>query len=103
MLLNERLKILKENKIKEKETLLRIKHRKFIEALENINSQIDLGLHFDETIFNCDISSEKIARYLGFKPLSVGFTNVSFKITKRGLKNLDKILIKYKIGENNNE
>ena len=103
MLLNERLKILKENKIKEKETLLRIRHRKFIEALENINSQIDLGLRFHETIFNCDISSEKIARYLGFKPLSVGFTNANFKITKRGLKNLDKMLIKYKIGENNNE
>ena len=103
MLLNERLKILKENKIKEKETLLRIKHRKFIEALENINSQIDLGLCFDETIFNCNTSSEKIARYLGFKPLAVGFTSGNFKISKRGLKNLDEILIKYKIGENNNE
>ena len=61
MLLNERLKILKENKIKEKETLLRIRRRKFIEALENINSQIDLELRFHETIFNCDTSSEKIA------------------------------------------
>jgi len=99
MNLLERLDRFEKNKIEEKTLLKRIKLRKYKEALEDINKQVELGLRCDEITFNIDLSSVKVASYLGFKSEAIGLSNATFKITKKGLKNLDEQLKKYKIGD----